>query len=122
MPKTPELNRLVERMNQTIMKRVRNMLAHAKLPKTFWAEALTTSTYVINRSPSVPLDGTSPQKVWTGKEVSGIVLNRKRISTKKEVLLVLTGLRKTPEREREREREREEKRARDSEDERERER
>ena len=40
------------------------------------------------------------------------------ISTKKEVLLVLTGLRKTPERERERERE--EKRARDSEDERER--
>ena len=49
--------------------------------------------------------------------LSGIVLNRKRISTKKEVLLVLTGLRKTPERERERE----EKRARDSEDERERE-
>ena len=36
--------------------------------------------------------------------LSGIVLNRKRISTKKEVLLVLTGLRKTPERERERER------------------
>ena len=48
--------------------------------------------------------------------LSGIVLNRKRISTKKEVLLVLMGLRKTPERERERE----EKRARDSEDERER--
>ena len=48
--------------------------------------------------------------------MSGIVLNRKRISTKKEVLLVLTGLCKTPERERERE----EKRARDSEDERER--
>ena len=57
IPKTPELNRPAERMNQTIMERVRSMLAHAKLPKTFWAEALTTVAYVINRSPSVPLDG-----------------------------------------------------------------
>ena len=38
--------------------------------RTFWAEALSTATYVINRSPSVPLDGDSPQKVWTSKEVS----------------------------------------------------
>ena len=70
MPKTPELNGLAERMNRTIMERVRSMLAHAKLPKTFWAEALSTATYVINRSPLVPLDGDTPQKVWTGKEVS----------------------------------------------------
>ena len=69
LPKTLELNGLAERMNRTIMERVRSMLAHAKLPKTFWAEALSTATYVINRSPSVPLDGDSPQKVWTGKEV-----------------------------------------------------
>ena len=52
------------------MERVQSMLAHAKLPKTFWVEALSTTTYVINRSPSVPLDGDSPQKVWTGKEES----------------------------------------------------
>ena len=63
VPKTPELNGLAERMNRTIMERVRSMLAHAKLPKTFWAEALTTATYVINRSPSVPLEGDSPQKI-----------------------------------------------------------
>mgnify|MGYP002776927230 CR=1 FL=1 len=35
VPKTPELNGLAERMNQTVMERVRSMLAHAKLPKTF---------------------------------------------------------------------------------------
>ena len=46
------------------------MLAQAKLPKTFWVEALLTTTYVINRSPSVPLDGDTSQKVWSGKEVS----------------------------------------------------
>ena len=70
VPKMPELNGLAERMNRTIMERVRSMLAHAKLPKMFWAETLSTTTYVINRSPSLPLDGDTPQKVWTGKEVS----------------------------------------------------
>ena len=29
-----------------------------------------TSTYVINNSPSAPLDGDIPQRVWTGKDVS----------------------------------------------------
>ena len=63
MPKMPELNGLAERINRTIMERVRSMLAHAKLPKSSWVEALSTATYVINRSPSVPLDGDTPQKV-----------------------------------------------------------
>ena len=35
VPKMPELNGLAERMNRTIMERVRSMLAHAKLPKMF---------------------------------------------------------------------------------------
>ena len=45
------------------------MLAHAKLSKTFWVEALMTLTYVINISPSAPLDGDVPQRVWTSKDV-----------------------------------------------------
>ena len=45
------------------------MLAHAKLSKTFWVEALTRTTYMINISPSTPLDGDT-QRVWTGKGVS----------------------------------------------------
>ena len=60
MPKTLELNGVAERMNQTIMDRVQSMLAHAKLLKTFWAEALMTTTYMINRSPSVPLNRDIP--------------------------------------------------------------
>ena len=65
VPKMPKWNGLAERMNQTIMERVRSMLAYAKLSKMFWAEALMTVTYVINISPSSPLDGDVPQKVWT---------------------------------------------------------
>lgn len=46
------------------------MLSHAKLPKSFWVEALITVVYLINLSPSIPLDGDVPQRVWTGKDVS----------------------------------------------------
>ena len=70
VPKTPELNGLAERMNRTIMERVRSMLSHAKLPKSYWAEAMATAVYLINRSPSVPLKGDVPQRVWTGRSVS----------------------------------------------------
>ena len=46
------------------------MLAHAKLPKIYWAKAIMTTVYIINRSPSVPLEGDIPQRVWFDKEVS----------------------------------------------------
>ena len=35
MLKTPELNSMAERMNRTVMERVRCMLAHANLSKTY---------------------------------------------------------------------------------------
>ena len=65
----PKMNGIAERMNRTIMERVKSMLAHANLSKTFWAEALMTATYVINKSPSTPLDRDVPQRVWTGKDI-----------------------------------------------------
>ena len=41
----------------------------AKLPKSFWGEAVNAVVYLINRSPSVPLDFDIPQRVWTRKDV-----------------------------------------------------
>lgn len=69
-PKTPQLNGLAERMNRTLIERVRCLLSDAKLPRSFWAEALNTVTHVINLSPSVPLKGDVPDRVWFGKDVS----------------------------------------------------
>ena len=46
------------------------MLSHAKLPKMFWGEAMHTAVYLINRSPSAPLNGEVPEKVWTGRDPS----------------------------------------------------
>ena len=68
-PKTPQLNGLAERMNRTLIERVRCLLSDAKLPRSFWAEALNTVTHVINLSPSVPLKGDVPDRVWFGKDV-----------------------------------------------------
>ena len=69
-PKTLELNGLAKRMNRTIMERVRSMLSHAKLSKSYWVEAMLMVVYLINRSPSVPLRGDIPQRVRTGRSVS----------------------------------------------------
>ena len=46
------------------------MLKTANLSKRFWAEAVSAACYLINRSPSAPLDFETPEGVWTGKSAS----------------------------------------------------
>ena len=46
------------------------MLSDAKLSKPFWAEAMHTAIDLINLSPSAPLYGNVPKRVWTRKNVS----------------------------------------------------
>ncbi|RVW31691.1 Retrovirus-related Pol polyprotein from transposon TNT 1-94 [Vitis vinifera] len=46
-----------------------SMRLHAELPKTFWADAVSTTAYLINRGPSVPMEFRLPEEVWSGKEV-----------------------------------------------------
>nr|GFA42368.1 hypothetical protein [Tanacetum cinerariifolium] len=47
--RTPQQNRVAERRNRTLIEVARTMLADAKLPVTFWAEAVNTACYVQNR-------------------------------------------------------------------------
>ncbi|KAJ9560945.1 LOW QUALITY PROTEIN: hypothetical protein OSB04_006105 [Centaurea solstitialis] len=63
---TPQQNGVAERMNRTILEKVRCMLSNSKMPKTFWAEAASTACYLINRSPSVALEKKTPMEVWSG--------------------------------------------------------
>lgn len=55
-------------MNRTLVETVRAMLRDSKLPKRFWAEALSTSTYLRNRSPTRGVQGMTPYEVWTGRK------------------------------------------------------
>ena len=57
---TPQHNGLAERMNKTLIEKVRCMLLNASLSKGFWAEAVTTVAYLINRSPSSALGFKTP--------------------------------------------------------------
>ena len=66
--KTPQLNGLAERMNKTLMERVRCLLSYAKLPKTFWGEAILTVAHVLNLSPCTPLKMDVPDRVWSEKK------------------------------------------------------
>ena len=63
VPSIPQHNGVVERINRTIVEKVRSMLKLAKLPKPFWGEAVNTAVYLINRSPLVPFNFDIPQRV-----------------------------------------------------------
>lgn len=59
---------MVERMNRTIMEKVRCLLDESGLEEEFWAEAVSTAVYQINRSPSSAIDSNIPEELWLGKE------------------------------------------------------
>ena len=66
VPKTPEQNGVAERFNRTLVETVRAMLSDSNLPKRFWAEALSTATYIRNRSPTNAVQGKTPYEVLKG--------------------------------------------------------
>nr|GEU58573.1 Gag-Pol polyprotein [Tanacetum cinerariifolium] len=66
---TPQQNGVAGHMNKTLLERARAMLATTSLGKPFWAEAVNTACYVINRSPSTAVELKTPMEMWTGKPV-----------------------------------------------------
>ncbi|KAH9689118.1 Integrase catalytic domain-containing protein [Citrus sinensis] len=52
---TPQQNGVTERMNRTLIERIRVMLRTASLPNSFWAEAAKTAYYIVNQSPSTTI-------------------------------------------------------------------
>jgi len=65
VPGNPKQNGLPKRMNRTLLERVRCMIIHARLSKSFWAKAVSTAAYVINRSPSAAIGFKTPYEMWT---------------------------------------------------------
>lgn len=64
---TPQQNGVAERMNRTLLEKVRCMLSNAGLGKQFWAEAVVYASHLINRLPCSAIDGKTPLEKWFGK-------------------------------------------------------
>ena len=65
IPRTPQENGVVERMNKTIMECARSMRLHVGFPLH-----MQVKDYLINRGPSTPLGCGILEEAWTSKKVS----------------------------------------------------
>ncbi|KAF3668075.1 hypothetical protein FXO37_09705 [Capsicum annuum] len=63
---TPQQNGVAERMNRTLLERAHCMISNAGLTNIFWAKAISTAFYIINRAPSAPLNVKTPEEIWSG--------------------------------------------------------
>lgn len=69
-PHSPQLNGVAERENRTLSDKIRCLLVEAKVPKSFWADALRHLTFSINSIPcNTPAGYNSPNTIT---EVSNV--------------------------------------------------
>lgn len=66
---TPQQNGIAERLNRTLLNMCRAMLEEKRVPKEFWADAITTAVYLQNRitSSSLPINKT-PYELWHNRK------------------------------------------------------
>ena len=60
--------RVVERKNRTLQEMARTILNENNLPKYFWAEAINTSCYVLNRILLRHILNKNPYELWKNKK------------------------------------------------------
>ncbi|KPJ19636.1 Retrovirus-related Pol polyprotein from transposon TNT 1-94 [Papilio machaon] len=70
VPYTPQQNGVAERLNRTLVEKAKCMLLNAKLSKQFWAEAVQTAAYLLNRTPTKSLKYKTPEEMWSGTKPS----------------------------------------------------
>jgi hypothetical protein len=60
---TPQQNGIAERKNGPILAIARALMLQMHVPELFWAEAVLTATYLLNRIPCHVLKGKSPFEI-----------------------------------------------------------
>jgi len=65
---TPQHNGVAERMNRTLVERVRTMLIDAELPDGYWWDALQYAALLHNVSPTHSLSDCTPEESWSGNK------------------------------------------------------
>ncbi|GJY66661.1 putative ribonuclease H-like domain-containing protein [Tanacetum coccineum] len=65
--RTPQQNGVAEKRNKTMKEAARTMLIDSKLPTTFWAEAVNTACYVLNRVLVIKPHNKTPYELICGR-------------------------------------------------------
>jgi len=65
---TPQHNGVAERMNRTLVERVRTMLIDTELPDGYWWDALQYAALLHNVSPTRSLSDCTPEESWSGNK------------------------------------------------------
>ena len=64
---TPQLNGVAERLNRTLLERIRAFAHGSGLPKSLWGEALRHAVWPKNRTGTRALDGKTPVQALFGR-------------------------------------------------------
>ncbi|GJR41900.1 putative ribonuclease H-like domain-containing protein [Tanacetum coccineum] len=64
---TPQQNGVAERKNKTLIEAAKTMLVDSKLPTTFWAEAVNTACYLLNRVLVIKPHNKTPYELIRGR-------------------------------------------------------
>nr|GEY72160.1 hypothetical protein [Tanacetum cinerariifolium] len=65
--RTPQQNKVIEKKNRTLIKAARTMLTDSLLPIIFWAEAVSTACYVLNRALVTKTHNKTPYELLNGR-------------------------------------------------------
>ena len=65
---SPESNGVVERKNRSLEEMAQTMLCEGNLPRYFWAEAVNTACYILNRVSTRPIIKKTPYEIWKGRK------------------------------------------------------
>jgi len=66
---TMQQNRVVERMNITLLENSKCMLSNSGLNRSFWVKAINTTCYLVNCSPFIVLGFRTSIEVWSNKTI-----------------------------------------------------
>jgi hypothetical protein len=69
----PQQNRVAGRINRMLLETARCLRLNARLPKNFWAKAVTYACFVTNRYLSAIIDFKVLEEVWPGKPVDYLI-------------------------------------------------